>query len=113
MKKGTWLSSLSLWATTQMAVCLILRLLIFIKQIQEKKEEIWLITMTWQHKIAIKNFDYTIISDRLRMVSWINDSFPTGEVKPVYGIPTFPPKWIKTKRNFSAAVSIMIFQFQL
>ena len=28
--------------------------------------------------------------DQLRTVSWGNDSHPIGEVKPVYGIPTFP-----------------------
>ena len=48
----------------------------------------------WQHKNATKNFDYTTISDRLRTVSWSNDSYPTGVVKLVYGIPTFPPKRI-------------------
>ena len=37
-----------------------------------------------------KNFDYTTIADRLRTVSWGNNSNPTGVVKPVYGIPTFP-----------------------
>ena len=70
---------------------------------QEKKEEIWLSPMTkaptptekskkakWQHKNATKNFDYTTIADRLRMVSWRNDSHPTDVVKPVYGIPTLP-----------------------
>ena len=41
-------------------------------------------------KNATKNFDYTTIADRLRTVSWENDSHPTGVVKPVYGIPTFP-----------------------
>ena len=30
------------------------------------------------------------IADRLRTVSWNNDSHPTGEIKPVYGIQTFP-----------------------
>ena len=47
---------------------------------------------TWQHKNATKNFDYTTIAGRLRTVTWGNDSPPpsTGEVKPVYGIPTFP-----------------------
>ena len=44
----------------------------------------------WQHKNAIKNFYYTTIADRLRKVSWSNSSFPTGVVKPFYGIPTFP-----------------------
>ena len=83
------------------------------KQIQEKREKIWLSPMTWQHENATKNFDYTTISDRLGMVIWSNDSYPTGVVKPVYGIPTFPPKRIKTKRNFSAAVAIMICQFEL
>ena len=41
-------------------------------------------------KTATKNFDYTTIADRLRTVSWGNDSHPTGVVKPVYGIQTFP-----------------------
>ena len=41
-------------------------------------------------KNATKYFDYTTIADRLRTVSWDNDSHPTGVVKPVYGIPTFP-----------------------
>ena len=36
-----------------------------------------------------QNFDYTSIADRLRTVSWGNDSHPTGVVNPVYGIPTF------------------------
>ena len=44
----------------------------------------------WQHKNATKNFDYTTITDRLRTVSWGNDSHPTGMVKPDNGIPTFP-----------------------
>ena len=44
----------------------------------------------WQHKNATKNFDYTTIADRLRTVSWGNGSHPTGVVKLVYGIPTFP-----------------------
>ena len=45
---------------------------------------------TWQHKNATKNFYYTTIADRLRTVSWGNDSHPTPVVKPDYGIPTFP-----------------------
>ena len=44
---------------------------------------------TWQDKNATKNFDYTTIADRLRTVSWGNDSHPTGVFKPVYGIPSF------------------------
>ena len=67
----------------------------------EKKKEIWLSPMTkalhpqknpkatWQHKNGTKNFGYTI-AERLRMVSWSNDSHPTCVVKLVYGIPTFP-----------------------
>ena len=39
---------------------------------------------------ATKKFDYTTIADRLRTVSLGNDSNPTGVVKPVYGIQTFP-----------------------
>ena len=38
----------------------------------------------------LQNFDYTTIVDRLRTVSWGNDSLQTGVVKTVYGIPTFP-----------------------
>ena len=70
----------------------------------EKKEKIWLSPMTKAHTRRekskkqrdntktppTKNFDYTTIADRLRTVSWGNDSHPTGVVKPVYGIPTFP-----------------------
>ena len=48
------------------------------------------IKATWQHKNANKNFDYTTVADRLRMVSLGNDSHRTGVVQPVYGIPTFP-----------------------
>ena len=56
---------------------------------EEKKKEIWLSPMTkapsptekskkkWQHKNATKNFDNTAIADRLRTVSWDNDSHPT------------------------------------
>ena len=62
--------------------------------------------LNWQHKNATKNFDYTTISDRLRTVSWSKDSYQLVWLKPVNGIPTFPPKRIKTKHNFSAAVSI-------
>ena len=36
-------------------------------------------------KLTTQNFDYTTILDRLRMVSWSNDSYPTGVVKPVSG----------------------------
>ena len=35
-----------------------------------------------QHTNATKNFDYVTIADRLRTVSWSNDSHPTGVVKP-------------------------------
>ena len=40
-------------------------------------------------KTATKNFDYTTITDRLRTVSWSNNSHPTGVVKPVYDRSTF------------------------
>ena len=33
---------------------------------------------TWKHRNATKNFDYTTIADRLRTVSWDNDSYPCG-----------------------------------
>ena len=42
------------------------------------------------NKKCHQNFDYTMIADRLRTVSWGNDSHPIGVVKLVYGIPTFP-----------------------
>ena len=69
---------------------------------REKKKEIWLSPMTktpiatensktnGQQEDATKNFDYTAIADRLRTVSWRNNSHLTGVVKPVYGYPTFP-----------------------
>ena len=65
---------------------------------QREKEDLWqkpythrkIQKATWQHKNATKNFDYTTIADRLRTVSWGNDSNPTGVIKAVYGIPTFP-----------------------
>ena len=73
--------------------------LVFSISFQEKNEEVndkspytdkKIQKATWQHKNAIKNFDYTTIAARLRTVSWGNESHPTGVVKPVYGIPTFP-----------------------
>ena len=52
-------------------------------------------------KTQKKIFDYTTIADRLRTVSWSNDSHPTGVVKSVYGIPTFPltTKAVQSKRQ--------------
>ena len=42
-----------------------------------------------QHTNAIKNFDYTTIADRLRTVSWSNNSHPIGVVNnKVMGIST-------------------------
>ena len=71
--------------------------------IKEKKDKIWLSPVTKAPtptekskkqrdniKNATKNFDYTTITDRLRMVSWSNSSHPTGVVKPVYERSTFP-----------------------
>ena len=46
--------------------------------------------ITWQHKNATKNSDYSTIVDRLRTDSWSYDSHPTGVIKLVYGIPIFP-----------------------
>ena len=69
--------------------------------VQEKKEEIWLSSMTKattpteKSKSNVitqkrdKNFVYTTIAGRLMTISWRNDSHPTGVIKPVYGIPTF------------------------
>ena len=69
---------------------------------KEEKKEIWFspmtkaLTSTENPKSNVttqkrhQNFDYTTIADWLRTVSWGNDSHPTGVVKPVYGIPTFP-----------------------
>ena len=77
---------------------------IYLFSFEKEKEEIWFIPMTKvptateknkkkkqrdNAKNATKNVDYTTIADRLRTVSWSNDSHPTGVVKPVYGIPTF------------------------
>ena len=45
---------------------------------------------TLQHKNDTKNFNYTTIADRLRMVIWGNNSDPTDVVKSIYGILTFP-----------------------
>ena len=70
---------------------------------QEKKKEIWLGPVTKaptptekskkqpdNTKKLHKNFDYTTITDRLRTVSWSNNSHPTGGVKPVNEHSTFP-----------------------
>ena len=43
-----------------------------------------------QYKKGHHNFDYTTILNRLRAVSWSNDSLPTGLAKQVYGIPNLP-----------------------
>ena len=40
-------------------------------------------------KNVTKNFDYTTIVDRLRTVSWSNNSHPTGVLKSVYERSTF------------------------
>ena len=84
--------------------------LYIVTRVQEKKNGIWLSTMTktiiptensttnWQHKDATKNFDYTKIADRLRTVSWSNNGHPTGVVKWVYGYPAFP---LTTKGHIS------------
>ena len=45
---------------------------------------------TWQQKTPPKNVDYTTIADRLRTVSWSNNSHPPGVVKPNYERSTFP-----------------------
>ena len=68
-------------------------------KVEEKAEEIGLSPKTnppthtekshKQHK-KHQNFDYTTIADRLRTVSLRNNSYPTGVVKPFYGILTFP-----------------------
>ena len=57
---------------------------------------------TWQHKNATKNFDYTMIADRLRTVSWSNNSYPTSVVKPVYERSTlkvFVSRWSLSFQN--------------
>ena len=71
------------------------------KQLQVKKEETSLSaltkaprkikTATSKHETATNNVKYTVtIVDRLMAVNWSNKSHPTGVVKPVYGIQTFP-----------------------
>ena len=70
---------------------------------QEEKEKTWLSPMTKaptpieklkkqreNTKNVTKIFDYKTIADRLRTVSWSNNSHPTGVVKPVYESSTFP-----------------------
>ena len=48
-------------------------------------------TVTTQNRH--QNFDYTSIADRLKTVSWGNDSHQTGVVKLVYGIqPSHSPQ---------------------
>ena len=89
---------------------------------QEKKEEIWLrimtkaptpteknpkINMTTQK--CYQNYDCTTIADRLRTVSWINNSNLTGAVKPVYGHPAFP---LTTRYNFCSVSSFGILNLQ-
>ena len=39
-------------------------------------------TATCQYKNVTKNCDYTTIADRLTTVSWSNNSYPTGVIKP-------------------------------
>ena len=69
---------------------------------EEKKEEIWLSSMTKaptptemskrqsdNTNKASKKFDYRAIADRLRTVSWINYGHPTGVVNLNYG-PNLP-----------------------
>ena len=69
--------------------------------LDKNKNEIWLSPMTkapYQQKIqqpidrtkTTKNFDYTMIADKLRTISWSNNSHPTGVVKPVYERSTLP-----------------------
>ena len=55
---------------------------------KEKKKGIWLLQKenkkNGQHQNITKYFDYITIVDRLRTVSWSNNSHPTGVVKPIY-----------------------------
>ena len=41
---------------------------------------------------ATKLFDYTVIADRLRTVSWSNDSHPTGVVNQFTSPPSHSPQ---------------------
>ena len=52
---------------------------------------------TWQQKTATKNYDYTTIADRLKTVSWSNDSYHTGVVKPGSQPSHLPPKLCNQK----------------
>ena len=73
----------------------------FFKLFKAKKEEIWLSPMSkapTPHRKSkkqrdntntLQNFDYTMIADRPRTVSWSNDINQTDMVKLVYGKPTF------------------------
>ena len=64
---------------------------------EEKKEDIWLDLMTKDHTPPEKSKKQrdntkpppkTLITQRLRTVSWGNYSHPTGVIKPVNGIQT-------------------------
>ena len=69
----------------------------------ENKEEIWrsairkvpTVTETDKKQRDITKtpptFDYTTIADRLRTISWSNDSQPTGVVEPAKGVLNLPP----------------------
>ena len=62
---------------------------------------------TWQHKNTNKNFDCTTIAERLRTVSWSENSYlhVTGVVKPVYGITIVPAG---TQRWFNIVLTLIL-----
>ena len=68
----------------------------------------------WQNKNASKNFDYTTIADRLRMISWSHDSHQTCVVELVYGIPTFPLCYqpeTKKDNSYIASASFLYYPY--
>ena len=94
---GKWMLSSRLLSIF-LEFCLADSLLLFVKCVREKWKDL---TQSYDKRpytdgkiqeatIQHKNFDYTTIADRLRTVSWSNDIYPTGVVKPVYERSTFP-----------------------
>ena len=71
--------------------------------VERKRKAIWLSPMTktpiptehsqnqWTTQKRHQKLKYTTIADRLRKVSWSNNSHPTGVVKPVYEYPSLTP----------------------
>ena len=64
---------------------------------------------TLKSNVTTQNFDYITTAGRLRTGSWSNKSHPTGVVKPVYGILTFPLTVNKYKSCVSSELENLSF----